>query len=112
VDLATMTMDELHGTLTTYEMRKEKENLVTNEETFKAYKKTKKNKNQMTKSNSSNSDVSKDYEEVANFLRRMKRGTEKYKGKILLIYFDFYGIGHFSNKFPHKKNKIIKEDDP
>jgi hypothetical protein len=41
-DLATLTMDELHGTLTTYEMRTEQDNLVTKEATFKASKKTKK----------------------------------------------------------------------
>jgi hypothetical protein len=44
VDLTTMTMDELHGTLTAYDMRIEKDNLVTKEATFKASKKTKKNK--------------------------------------------------------------------
>jgi len=32
-------MEELHGILTTYEMRKDQENLVTKEKMFKAYKK-------------------------------------------------------------------------
>jgi hypothetical protein len=42
---------------------------------------------------------------VANFVRRMKRGTNKYKGKILMICFNFDGVGHFSNKFSHNKKK-------
>jgi hypothetical protein len=39
VDQDTMTMDELHGILTTYEMRKEKDNPITKEATFKESKK-------------------------------------------------------------------------
>jgi len=46
VDLATLSMDELHGILTTYEMRIEKDNPVKKEETFKASNKTKKKKKQ------------------------------------------------------------------
>jgi hypothetical protein len=46
VDLDTMTMDELHGILTAYEMRTEQDNLVTKEATFKASKKTKKSDTQ------------------------------------------------------------------
>jgi hypothetical protein len=49
---------------------------------------------------------------VANFIRRMTRGTDKYKGKIPLICFDCDGVGHFANKFPHKKKKRNGEDDP
>jgi hypothetical protein len=41
-DLDTLSMDELHGILTAYEMRIEQENPVTKEATFKASKKTKK----------------------------------------------------------------------
>jgi len=41
-DLATLTMDELHGTLTNYEMRRYKYNMITKEETFKASKKSRK----------------------------------------------------------------------
>jgi hypothetical protein len=43
-DLATLTMDELHGTLISYEMKIEQDKLVTKEETFKASKKSKKGK--------------------------------------------------------------------
>jgi tellurite resistance protein len=41
-DLGTLSMDELHGIFTAYEMRTEQENPVTKEATFKASKKTKK----------------------------------------------------------------------
>jgi hypothetical protein len=50
VDLDTMTTDELHGILTTYEMRTEQDNLVTKEVGFKEYKKTKKSNKQESKS--------------------------------------------------------------
>ena len=39
-DLNTMTMGELHGTLTTYEMRTKQEDPVGKEPTFKAFNKT------------------------------------------------------------------------
>jgi len=95
----------LHGTLTTYEMNIKKYNMVTKKETFKASKKTKQKNTKNEKPNSRSSDVSEDDEEVANFIIRMKKRTIKYKGKIPLICLIFYGIGHFANKWPHKKNK-------
>jgi hypothetical protein len=61
---------------------------------------------------SNNSDISEDDEEAANFVRRLKKGTsDRYKGNIPLICFNCDGIGHFSNKFTHKKNKRNDEDD-
>jgi hypothetical protein len=48
---------------------------------------------------------------VANFVRRMKRGTGKYKGMLPLKCFNCDGVGHFSNKFPYKKKKGNEEDD-
>jgi hypothetical protein len=98
-------MDELHGTLTTYEMRTEQENPVTKEETFKTFKKSKKKGKQKEKSDSNNNDISEDDEEVANFFRRLKKGIDKYRGKLPLICFNCDEIGHFSNKCPHKKRK-------
>jgi hypothetical protein len=41
IDLDSLTMDELHGILMTYEMRIEKENTEPKEETFKESNKTK-----------------------------------------------------------------------
>jgi hypothetical protein len=52
-----------------------------------------------------------DDEKMANFIKRLKKGTnDRYKGKFPLICFNCDGIGHFSNKFPHKKNKRNDED--
>jgi hypothetical protein len=48
---------------------------------------------------------------VANFVKRLNKGTkDRYKGKLPLIFFNCDGIGHFSNKCPHKKNKWNDED--
>jgi hypothetical protein len=79
-DLDNLTMDELHGILTAYEMRIEKdkqEKPTRKEATFKASKKTK-TKEYKTYDNS---DSELD-EEEANFVRNLKRGTGKYKGKL------------------------------
>jgi hypothetical protein len=111
VDLATMTMDELHRILTTYEMRIDQDNPIKKEATFKASKKTKKKDKQKPKSDCSCSDDSEEYEDVANFLRRLKKGTGKYKGMLPLKCFNCDGVGHFSNKCPYKKNKGNEEDD-
>jgi len=91
-------------------MRIEQENPVTKEATFKASKKTKKKYKQKPKSYCSCSDDSKEDEEVANFVKRLKDGTEKYKGKLPLICFNCDSVGHFSNKCHYKKNKINEEE--
>ena len=52
-----------------------------------------------------------DDEEMANFFKRLNKGTNnKYKGNLPLICFKCDGIGHFANKFPHKKNKRNDKD--
>jgi hypothetical protein len=46
---------------------------------------------------------------VANFVKRLNKGTNgMYRGKLPLICFNCDGIGHFANKYPHKK-KINNE---
>jgi hypothetical protein len=48
---------------------------------------------------------------VANFVRSLnKRIDGRYRGKIPLICFNCDGIGHFSNKFPHKKRRNDEGD--
>ena len=69
-DLEKLSMDELHGILTTYEMRIEQEKTSRKEATFKVSKKTKKN-NQNSRSCSSCSEDSDDEEET-NFVRKLK----------------------------------------
>jgi hypothetical protein len=101
-DLNSISMDELHGIFTAYEMRTEQENPDTKEAAFKASKKSKKKEKEL----SSSSDVSEDDEEVANFVKRLNKGTnDRYRGKLPLICFNCDGIGHFANKCPHKKKR-------
>jgi hypothetical protein len=110
--LDSISMDELHGIFTAYEMRTEQENPGIKEATFKASKKSKKKGKKKEKEDSNNSDISEDDEEVANFVRRLKKGTDdRYRGKLPLICFNCDGIGHFANKCPHKKKKRNEEDD-
>ena len=48
---------------------------------------------------------------MAIFVKRLNKGTNRrYKCKLPLICFNYDGIGHFSNKCPHKKNKGNDED--
>jgi hypothetical protein len=104
-DLNSISMDELHGIFTAYEMRTEQENPDVKEAAFKASKRSKKKKKEQEEY-SSNSDVSEDDEEVANFVKRLNKGTDgRYRGKLPLICFNCDGIGHFANKCPHKKKR-------
>jgi hypothetical protein len=104
-DLDSISMDELHGIFTAYEMRIEQENLDVKEAAFKASERSKKKKKEQEEYSSS-SDASEDDEEVANFVKRLNKGTNgRYRGKLPLICFNCDGIGHFANKCPHKKNR-------
>ena len=67
-----MTMDELHETLTTYEMRIEQEDPLGKEAAFKASNQRRTSKPR-PKSKYSNNDEY-DNEEEANFVRKLKRG--------------------------------------
>jgi hypothetical protein len=87
-------------------MRTEQENPDVKEETFKASKRSKQKKKEQKEYSSNNNDVLEDVEEVANFLKRLNKGTNgRYRGKLPLICFNYDGIGHFSNKCPHKKKR-------
>ena len=86
-------------------MRTEQENPDVKQATFKASKRSSKKKNEQEEYSSSN-DVSEEDEEVANFVKRLNKGTNgKYRGKLPLIRFNCDGIGHFANKCPHKKKR-------
>jgi hypothetical protein len=104
LDLNSISMDELHGIFTTYEMRTEQENPDVKETAFKASKRSKQKKKEQEEY-SSNNDVSED-DEVVNFVKRLNKGTnDRYRGKLPLICFNCDGIGHFANKYPHKKKR-------
>jgi hypothetical protein len=107
-DLNSISMDELHGIFTAYEMRTEQENPNVKEAAFKASKISKKKKKEQEEY-SNNNDVSEDDEEVANFVKRPNKGTNgRYRGKLPLICFNCDGIDHFANKCPHKKKRNDK----
>jgi hypothetical protein len=104
-DLNSIRMDEIHGIFTTYEMRTKQENPYIKEAAFKASKNSKQ-KGRQKEEHSNNSDISEDDEEVDNFVKRPKNGTDgRYRGKLPLICFNCDGIGHFSNKCAYKKNR-------
>jgi hypothetical protein len=104
-DLDSISMDELHGIFTEYEMRTEQENPDVKEATFKESKRSKKKKKEQEEYSNS-SDASEDDEEVPNFVKRLNKGTNsRYRGKFPLICFNCDGIGHFANKCPHNKKR-------
>ena len=74
-----LTMDELHGILIAYAMRIRHQKPSKREATFKASKETKNHEKMPNKI-----PYNESYEEEANFLRKLKKGTSKYKEKIQL----------------------------
>ena len=78
-DLKTLDFDQLLGTLTTYEMRIVKYKPTSREESFKADK---------------NEDSELD-EIEEKFVKRLKKGSGIYKGKLPFKCFNYGRIGHF-----------------
>ena len=96
-DLELLTMEELHGILTTYEMRVDKgKGTSRHESTFKVTKKTK------TKGFKSCIclDNESDTKEM-NFVRDLKRGLGKFKGKLPFKCLNSGQIRHFVGKCPY-----------
>jgi hypothetical protein len=57
-------------------------------------------------------DKNEDYEldEIeAKFVRRLKKGSDKYQGKLPFKFFNCGNIGHFASKCPHKKKDLNVE---
>jgi hypothetical protein len=84
--LKTLEFDQLLGTLTAYEMRIDKDKPTSREASFNADK---------------NEDSEPD-EIEAKFVKRLKKGSGKYKGKLPFKCFNCGRIGYFANKCPHK----------
>jgi hypothetical protein len=99
-DISTLLMNELQGILTSYEMRTSNENPSNKEATFKAAKNDKKK----FETKASNHEDSKEDMEEVNFVKNLKRGTGKYKGKLPLKFFNCGRIGNFSSKCPSNKH--------
>ena len=87
-DLDIVTVDELHGIFTAYGMRMGQNEPSRKEAAFKA-----RSKNQLE-----NLD-----DEEALFIKKLEKGTGKYKGKLPLKCSNYGRIGHFSNKCPYPK---------
>ncbi len=93
-DPAMLSMDELHGILTTYEMRTKPDYPMKGETTFKISKKK-------IHKHKTNPDCNSDDEEEAHFTKGLQRGTYKYKGKLPFKCFNCRDIGHFASKCPY-----------
>jgi hypothetical protein len=94
-DLKTLSIDQLLGTLTAYEMRIIKDKSITREASFKSDKNT-------------DSELD-DIEE--KFVRRLKKGSGKYQGNFPFKFFNCGKIGHFSSKCPHQKKDQNSDDE-
>lgn len=94
-DLKTLEFDQLLRTLTAYEMRIVKYKPTSREASFKEDK---------------NEDSEPD-EIEAKFVKRLKKGSGKYKGKLLFKCFNCGRICHFVNKCPHKGKDQTCDDE-
>ena len=106
IDLDTLEIDVLHGILTSYEMRIFGENSFRKEAAFKEVKEEKKN----IEAEANSFEESEGDEEKANFVKSLKRGTGKYKGKLPLKCFGCGRIRHFSSKCPYNKHSDNEEE--
>jgi hypothetical protein len=104
-NLDQITMDELYGILIAYEIRLGHENLPKGEATFKVLKKTKNQKKKPQLIHHEEFDV-----EEASFIKKLQKGSGRYKDKLLFKCFNCVKVGHFvkSVTIPRKTMKIKK----
>jgi hypothetical protein len=104
-NLDKLTMDELYGILTTYELILGHENHSQGEAAFKVLKKKNNQKQKLQSSHDEESNV-----EEANFIKKIQKGLGRYKGKLPLKYFNYGKVGHFSSKCPYPKEDPEDEE--
>jgi hypothetical protein len=100
-DLRSLTVDQHHGIFIAYEMRTRNNKSAKDETYFKA---SKTKINQKKKSQSCHHEESN--VEEANFIRKIQKGSGKYKGKLPFKCFNCGKIGHFASKFPYPKKTL------
>lgn len=103
-NLKDLKMDQLLGTLTTYEMRVGREKYEPKEVVFKVSKKAKDYNDHQECS------ICKFDQELAQFAKKLNYGLGKYKGKFPFKLFDCGRVRNFSSKFPYKKRTEMEDD--
>ena len=94
-DLQTLTIDQLHGILTAFEMRQGGPSQI-REAAFKVSARGK--EKEVFKEPSY---ISK--EEEVNFVRKLQLGTGRFKGKLPFKCFECGKVGHYAAKCPYKE---------
>jgi hypothetical protein len=101
-----LTMDELYGILTAYELILGHENLPKGEAALKEFKKTKNKKQKPQPIHHEESDV-----EESNFIKKLQKGLGKYKGKMPFKIFNCGKVGNFAAKCRYPKEDPEDEED-
>ena len=96
-DLQTLTIVQLHGILTAFEMRQGGPSQI-REAAFKVSAKGK--EKEVVKESSYISD-----EEEANFVRKLQLGTGRFKGKLPFKCFECGKVGHYAAKCPYREKR-------
>jgi hypothetical protein len=104
-DLATLTVDQLHGIFTAYEMRSGNDKSTKGETVFKSSKIKINQKQKLQSCHHEESDV-----EEANFIRKLQKGSGKYKGKLPFKCFNCGKVGYLASKCPYPKEDPEDEE--